>query len=207
MKIPPKLKKLDASDLAAYTAGRPGNVSHKPFKVDAGSLGSGPQKADLGTLDPNPFKTGGAGRATLGPLDFTAAGRQGTPAGSQHDQLVDKTQKWVAQTFFGTLMKQMSDSPFKSDLFSGGRGGEAFSSLYHQQLVDRMSHAAGSKLVNGIVRKIEAKQGKEAEAASRVQGSEKKSSARPSSDQDPRTKAYERSKPSRGRQSTFNLAA
>ena len=77
-------------------------------------------------------------------------------ATSQHDQLVSTTRKWVAQTFFGTLMKQMEDSPFKSDLFSGGRGGEAFSSLYHQQLVDRMARAAGDKLVNAIVRRIEA---------------------------------------------------
>src|SRR5687767_6032610 len=98
MKIPPKLRKLDASDLASYTTGRPGTVSHKPFKLDTGSLGSGPRTADLGALDLNPFKTGGAGPATLQPLDLSAAGRQATAAGSQHDQLVDKTQKWVAQT-------------------------------------------------------------------------------------------------------------
>ena len=78
------------------------------------------------------------------------------PLADQHTRLVDQTRKWVAQTFFGTLMKQMEDSPFKSDLFSGGRGGEAFSSLYHQQLVDRMARAAGDKLVNAIVRRIEA---------------------------------------------------
>jgi Rod binding domain-containing protein len=78
------------------------------------------------------------------------------PLADQHGRLVEQTRKWVAQTFFGTLMKQMEDSPFKSDLFSGGRGGEAFSSLYHQQLVDRMSRAAGDKLVNAIVRRIEA---------------------------------------------------
>ena len=78
------------------------------------------------------------------------------PLADQHTRLVDQTRKWVGQTFFGTLMKQMEDSPFKSDLFSGGRGGEAFSSLYHQQLVDRMARAAGDKLVNAIVRRIEA---------------------------------------------------
>jgi Rod binding domain-containing protein len=75
---------------------------------------------------------------------------------SQHDQLVKQTQNWVAQTFFATLLKQMRDSPFKSDLMDGGRGGQAFASLYDQQLAQRMSHAGGKKLVNSIVRKIEA---------------------------------------------------
>ena len=51
---------------------------------------------------------------------------QARPAAAEHDQLTQQAQKWVAQTFFGTLLKQMHDSPFKSELFSGGRGGEAF---------------------------------------------------------------------------------
>src|SRR5829696_5196189 len=106
MKIPPKLTKLDASDLAPFTPGRPGKVSHKPFKLDSSSLQIGPEKAHLGSLDLNSFKTGGAGRASLQPLDLAQHPGQQVATGSQHDQLVDKTQKWVAQTFFGTLMKQ-----------------------------------------------------------------------------------------------------
>ena len=78
---------------------------------------------------------------------------------TRHDRLVDQTRNWVAQTFFGTLLKQMENSPFRSDLFSGGRGGQAFSSLYHQQLAQRIAHGAGTKLVNAIVRKIESRQG------------------------------------------------
>ena len=93
---------------------------------------------------------------SLKPLDLSRAARQAPPAASQHDRLVKQSETWVAQTFFGTLLKQMEESPFKSDLFSGGRGGQAFSSLYHQQLTDRMARGAGSKLVNAIVRRIEA---------------------------------------------------
>lgn len=96
---------------------------------------------------------------TLRPLaggDLSGAARLTTAAPSQHDRLVAQTEKWVAQTFFGTLLKQMNDSPFKSDLFSGGRGGEAFSSLYHQQLTDRIARGAGQQLVRSIVRRIEA---------------------------------------------------
>src|SRR5678815_214977 len=64
----------------------------------------------------------------------------------QHDQIVEQSRKWIAQTFYGTLLKQLRNSPFKSELFSGGRGGEAFGSLYDQQLADRMSRGVGNKL-------------------------------------------------------------
>jgi Rod binding domain-containing protein len=78
-----------------------------------------------------------------------------TASNRQHDQLVHSTRQWVAQAFFGTLMKQMRESPFKSDLFEGGRGGQAFTSLYDQKLVEQMSRGAGNKLVNAIVHSIE----------------------------------------------------
>src|SRR5438874_9533015 len=85
---------------------------------------------------------------------------------SDHDKLVKQAQIWVSQTFFGTLLKQMRESPFKSELFSGGRGGQAFSGLYDQHLAERMARGAGSKLVSSIVRKIE---GKTAYQKSRLQ--------------------------------------
>jgi Rod binding domain-containing protein len=88
--------------------------------------------------------------------DLSASHAKGTAA-SQHDRLVKQTQTWVAQTFFGTLMKQMRDSPFKSNLLDGGRGGQAFSELYDQHLSERMSRGAGSHLVNSIVHRIEAR--------------------------------------------------
>jgi hypothetical protein len=97
----------------------------------------------------------------LEPTDLSPSAALKKPQQSQHDRLTKQTEKWVAQTFFGTLMKQMEDSPFKSDLFSGGRGGQAFSSLYHQQLIERMAHGAGGKLVHTIVDRIEAKQKKD----------------------------------------------
>ena len=166
-----------------------------------------PAKSPLDALDLTPKRPGNPGpAAALAALDLGPKGQvgQGDPQ-SQHDQLTEKTQKWVAQTFFGTLLKQMGESPFKSELFSGGRGGEAFSSLYHQQLVDRMSKAAGSKLVNGIVRKIEKGQA-DAAAQGGVQKSKGKDSAQPQSDADPRVKAYEKAKPKPSRQG-MSLAA
>lgn len=75
---------------------------------------------------------------------------------TQHDRLVQQAQKWVAQTFFGTMLKQMRQSPFKSELFSGGRGGQAFNEMLDQRLVEHMSRGAGKQLVQVIARKLEA---------------------------------------------------
>src|SRR5688572_27191760 len=79
------------------------------------------------------------------------------PQPDQQKRLTDQARKWVAQTFFGTMLKQMRNSPFKSELFAGGRGGEAFGTLLDQQLAERMSVGAGGKLVGSIVKGIQAK--------------------------------------------------
>jgi Rod binding domain-containing protein len=106
----------------------------------------------------------------LTPRDLSPEARLLKPAPTQHERIVKQTEKWVAQTFFGTLLKQMDDSPFKSELFSGGRGGQAFSSLYHQQLADRVARGAGQKLVKTIVRRIEAKQAYQKQQAAGATG-------------------------------------
>src|SRR5213082_1307368 len=76
----------------------------------------------------------------------------------RHAQLTNKAKTLVAQTFFGTLLKQMRESPFKDKLFSGGRGGEAFGAMYDQHLAEHMTRGAGQKLVRSIVRKFEGKE-------------------------------------------------
>ena len=76
-------------------------------------------------------------------------------------KLDEMAHKLVSQTFFGTLLKQMRESPFKSEIFSGGRGEKAFGPMYDSILADRMSRGAGEKLVRPIVKKY----AKEAERA------------------------------------------
>jgi Rod binding domain-containing protein len=76
---------------------------------------------------------------------------QQSPAGTA--QLRQAAEKLVAQTFFGTILKQMRDSPFRSELFSGGRGGQAYQSMFDQQLVEKMSRGVGTRLVNSLVKK------------------------------------------------------
>src|SRR5947208_1646173 len=81
------------------------------------------------------------------------------PPKTEHDKIQEQARKWVAQTFYGAMLKQMRESPFKSEMFSGGRGGQAFATMLDQHLADHMSRAAGSKLVNAIARKLEARAG------------------------------------------------
>lgn len=63
----------------------------------------------------------------------------------KHEKLVNETKKWVGDAFYGTLLKQMRQSPFKSEIFDGGRGGEMFSTLFDQQLAgeDEQRRAEG----------------------------------------------------------------
>lgn len=92
--------------------------------------------------------------------------------GDQHTKLVNQTEKWVAQTFYGTLLKQMRESPLHSDLMDGGNGGKTFQAMLDQRLADHMSRHAGGKLVRAIVKKIEAAQGaKHYEKASKLKAS------------------------------------
>lgn len=79
------------------------------------------------------------------------------PKPSDHERIVGQAQKWVAQTFYGTLLKQARQSPFHSNMFEGGRGGEAFGPMLDQRLAEHMARGTGHKLVNAIARKIEAK--------------------------------------------------
>lgn len=70
--------------------------------------------------------------------------------------LAKQAERWVAQTFFGTLLKQARNSPFKSELFSGGRGAEAFGPIFDANVIDRIAHKVGGKLSRAIVNKLEA---------------------------------------------------
>ncbi len=100
----------------------------------------------------------GIGAALHAPSATESQAQQGADeATTEHRKLEKTAQKWVAQTFFGTLMKQMRNSPFKSKMFDGGRGGEAFTEMFDQKLIEHMSRSSGKKLVGNIVRRLEAK--------------------------------------------------
>lgn len=132
----------------------PSNLNTIPWRgTDAGS-----QQA-LKPLSPVDFGRPMSGDPpAMKPLTFAdhvvgSKNVQKTP----HDQLVEQTQKWVSQTFYGTILKQMHNSPFRSDVFEGGRGGQAFGGLMDQHLADRMAKSTNNKLVRTLVRRIEAR--------------------------------------------------
>jgi Rod binding domain-containing protein len=92
--------------------------------------------------------------ASHAPIGINPVGRPMT----RHEKLVEQTRKWVATSFFEPMLKQMRQSPFHSNLFDGGEGGQAFESMYDERLAERMATSATDTLVHSIVRKIEGAQ-------------------------------------------------
>jgi Rod binding domain-containing protein len=88
---------------------------------------------------------------------------------AQHGELDRLARVMVAQTFFGPMLRQMRNSPFKSELFSGGRGGQAFQAQLDQKLAERMASApSGNRLAKSIVKSLERKMGIDVTATDRA---------------------------------------
>lgn len=64
-------------------------------------------------------------------------------------------ERFVAQTFFTPIFKQMRNSPYKSEVFSGGRGGEVFTSMLDGVLAERMGRGVGRGLVDALVSRLD----------------------------------------------------
>lgn len=165
MKIAPALNKLaqrnvaPAAAPAAPGASRDGSPGALPQDFARRLHALTPTEMIPGVHGPvQPLKELTPAPAPLIPLGDRPfnPGRPAEPK-SQHDKVMETARKWVAQTFYGPMLKQMRESPFKSEMFSGGRGGQAFSTMLDQRLADHMSRGADSKLVRAIARKMEAK--------------------------------------------------
>lgn len=103
-----------------------------------------------------PFDGGKAQTAQSRPVaSADLALHAGRAESRPEEKLEVQVKNWLGQTFFGTLMKQMRESPFKSELFSGGRGGDAFGSLYDGQMAQRMAQGLGTRIARPIVKKLE----------------------------------------------------
>jgi Rod binding domain-containing protein len=104
----------------------------------------------MATIQPPRHPTRTTGAALSRPWMAHSAGKD------RHAQLVEQSQKFVAQSFFGPVLRQMRQSSFRSNLMSGGKGAKAFESMLDQQLADRMSrNRAGTRIVNSMVKRIE----------------------------------------------------
>ena len=69
-------------------------------------------------------------------------------------QLQPVAQVLIAQTFFGTLLKQSENNPYKDERIEGGRGGQMWNSMFHQKLAERMTRGSGQKLVKAVVKSL-----------------------------------------------------
>jgi Rod binding domain-containing protein len=84
------------------------------------------------------------------------------PQATQHQKLQKQAQRFVAQTFYGTLLKQMRESPFRDPRFDGGRGGQAFNEMLDQRLSERMAGGTNNQLVHSIAQKLDLKRPRDA---------------------------------------------
>jgi hypothetical protein len=139
-------KQMLASQAARRPEGHEKQLAAEDFLTGNSPLAPRAQKVTALNRDRHEAKT------SLMPEDLIAAKKR---PGDTHERLLQQTEKWVAQTFYGTMLKQMRQGPFKSELFDGGKGGQAFAQLQDQQLADRMAHGAGGKLVKAIVKQID----------------------------------------------------
>lgn len=67
-------------------------------------------------------------------------------------ELRQKAQILVNQFFVGTMLKQMRNSPFKNEMFSGGKGGEAFQGMFDQRLAEHSGDRVAKSLVDALVK-------------------------------------------------------
>lgn len=110
-----------------------------------------------------------------GTTSLVQAGRapaQAPSSPSVESELTKHVQAFVASSFFGTMLKQMRESPFRSELFGGGRAGEAYDAMYHQALAERMGRGVGQGLVRAIVKRIMGARASEGLQAPRSSGTQ-----------------------------------
>lgn len=121
------------------------------------AAGIDPQQllSDLGNLGAAPKLAAALAGVRRSMADQQAEQAAAAKEDGQQQELKEHARKLVSQTFFGTMLKQMRNSPFKSELFSGGRGGEVFNTLFDQQIADRMASGTNNRLVAAVVRRLE----------------------------------------------------
>ena len=71
---------------------------------------------------------------------------------SRDRQIREKSQMIVNQFFVGSMLKQMRESPFKSELFGGGKGGEAYQGMMDRHLAENAGSHVARSLVDSLVK-------------------------------------------------------
>jgi hypothetical protein len=82
---------------------------------------------------------------------------------AQERALREKFQIIVNKFFLGSMMKQMRNSPFKNEMFNGGKGGEAFQGLMDQHLTEHAGGKVAKSLVDAMVKRAMGPEGNAAQ--------------------------------------------
>ena len=78
--------------------------------------------------------------------------------GSRLGALRDAAGKTVGSAFYGTILKMMRESPFKTGIGHGGRGEEVFAAQLHGVLAERMGECRKNNLSDVLYRRLEKQQ-------------------------------------------------
>jgi hypothetical protein len=70
-------------------------------------------------------------------------------------QLEQSSQVLVNQFFMGSMLKQMRESPFKNEMFSGGKGGDAYAGLFDQHISENAGGRIAKSLVKSMVKQYQ----------------------------------------------------
>mgnify|MGYP006273423515 CR=1 FL=1 len=89
----------------------------------------------------------GAGGFSLNAIGTADAG------GGDEAALRASAEELVGMALFLPLLKQARENPFRTDLFHGGQGEDAFAARLDEELADRLAKRSGGELVEAIVSK------------------------------------------------------
>jgi Rod binding domain-containing protein len=73
-------------------------------------------------------------------------------------ELREAAGKTVGSAFYGTIFQMMRESPFKTEIGSGGRGEEVFSAQLHGVLAERLGESKQCNLSDVLYRRLEKQQ-------------------------------------------------
>lgn len=129
-----------------------------------------------GTRSPSPLQGKGRGEGRSLAYREVAAIRETSPpfippakgdgiessgVGSVDSKLValrEVAGKTVGSAFYGTIFQMMRESPFKTEIGSGGRGEEVFSAQLHGVLAERLGESKQCNLSDVLYRRLEKQQ-------------------------------------------------
>lgn len=72
----------------------------------------------------------------------------------RHAEAKQAAEQFVASSLIFPLLKQMQNDPFKTDLFHGGFGEDAFMQQWNQVIADRMTQRADLPIVREVENRL-----------------------------------------------------